>query len=277
MKRVLLAAAGLSILGSGTVIAADIAPYRAPVPVAAPVAYDWTGLYFGGHIGGGWEKTWSNDDGWVVLGGVGAGGAPNSGPGSMNSTSSSFLGGVQAGYNYQIGRFVLGSEFDWSWTSLNNRSTGGMPVIPPVAGTFNTETFGASNNWTATATTRLGVTRDTWMFYGKAGAAWTGATYTLGALQVAAAGNAAFGGTLSETHVGWTVGTGVEWAFAPSWTAKLEYDYLDFGSWPEVIAVGGRTGAGAAFGANVNANVHQSISELKFGVNYKMAPGFLFW
>ena len=49
-------------------MAADIAPYRAPMPVAAPVAYDWTGLYFGGHIGGGWERTWSNDDSYNVLG-----------------------------------------------------------------------------------------------------------------------------------------------------------------------------------------------------------------
>ena len=128
MKRVLLAAAALIITGSSTVIAADIAPiYRAPVPVAV---YDWTGLYFGGHIGGGWEKTWSNDDSYNVIGHFGGIGLPTGAAASMNSSDSSFLGGIQAGWNYQIGRLVLGSEFDWSWTSFEHSATGGYPVVP---------------------------------------------------------------------------------------------------------------------------------------------------
>ena len=88
---------------------------------------------------------------------------------------------------------------------------------------------------------------------------------------------ATLGGTLSETRIGWTVGTGLEWGFAPNWTAKIEYDYLNFGSSAVTIPVGGITTGGVAYGGTVSANVNQSISEVKFGVNYKMGPGFLFW
>jgi outer membrane immunogenic protein len=278
MKHVLVAAAGLSILGSGTVFAADIAPYRA-VPVAAPVAYDWTGLYFGGHIGGGWEKTRSNDDSWNVINFPGGAFFPAGGPANMNNTSSSFLGGLQAGYNYQIGRLVLGSEFEWSWTSLSNQAAGGFP-FGPAAGAVGAETFGTSNRWIGTATTRLGVAKDNWLYYGKIGGAWTGSDYTLGAIQTGpgvGGGRTTLGGTFSETRVGWTLGTGIEWAFAANWTAKLEYDYMNFGSSAVTIPVGIANPGTGPLAGNVNANVNQSISELKFGVNYKMAPGFLFW
>ena len=37
-------------------------------------------------------------------------------------------------------------------------------------------------------------------------------------------------GSLSRTRVGWTVGGGGEWMFAPNWSAKLEYLYYDLGS-----------------------------------------------
>jgi outer membrane immunogenic protein len=56
------------------------------------------------------------------------------------------------------------------------------------------------------------------MWYVKGGAAWADAEYTLAGV-----------GAVSDTRVGWTLGTGVEWALAPQWSAKLEYNYLDFG------------------------------------------------
>ncbi len=261
-------------------LAADLpAPYRAPVPVAV---YDWTGLYFGGHIGGGWERTQSNDDSWNVINFATAVAIPTGGAANMNSTSCSFLGGVQAGWNYQVGRLVLGSEIDWSWTSLSSQAVGGF-AFPAAAGTRGGETFSSSDRWIGTATTRLGVAKDNWLYYGKIGGAWTNANYTLGAIQQATATGATLatlGGTFSETRYGWTVGTGIEWAFAANWTAKLEYDYMNFGSSAVSIPGGGTSAALPAFspfGANVNANVNQSISEVKFGVNYKMGPGFLFW
>jgi opacity protein-like surface antigen len=39
-----------------------------------------------------------------------------------------------------------------------------------------------------------------------------------------------FGSTASDTRVGWTVGTGIAWAVSDTWSVRVEYDYLDFGS-----------------------------------------------
>ena len=193
--------------------------------------------------------------------------------------------------NYQIGRLVLGSDFDFSWMSLNGSNSVGLPAYPGYASyVYDTETVGAKANWTGTATTRLGLAKDNWMLYGKAGAAWANYTYSLAHaggyyVNYYTAGEYppfAFGATTSETRIGWTLGTGVEWAFARNWTARLEYDYLNFGSKPESFSgafTGGYQGYEykVALPANISTNIYSQISEVKFGVSYKFDSGFLFW
>jgi outer membrane immunogenic protein len=284
MKSVVVAA-GLSMASCGAVIAADMTMYgKAPAPVTT--TYDWTGLYFGGHIGGGWEQQTFNDPaGWSVLNGANS---PAifppfaNGPGSSKVSSSSFLGGLQAGANYQIGMLVLGSEFDVSWTHLNNAFTGTLPKVPidanaPIIGT---ESFTSSSHWIATATTRLGVARDNWLFYGKAGAAWTGTDNVVSLTEtILGSPTTTLAGTLSDTRVGWTAGAGIEWAFAKNWTTKLEYDYADFGTKVENIPVAGTNSVVPVtpIAANLPISISQSVSTVKWGVNYKFDPGFLFW
>jgi outer membrane immunogenic protein len=280
MKSVVVAA-GLSLAACGAVTAADMPMYsKAPAPVAA--TYDWTGLYFGGHIGGGWETQAFNDpSGFQSNNNLIVGPLFASGPGSPNVSSSSFLGGVQAGANYQIGRLVLGSEFDVSWSSLNSSFNGGLPKIAGApAGLNGTESFTSSTHWIATATTRLGVARDAWLFYGKAGAAWAGTNNSVSMVDTFPGfQNATLAGSLGDTRVGWTLGTGIEWAFARNWTTKLEYDYIDFGTKMENTATSGTAGGFGALpiAANLPVSVSQSVSMVKWGVNYKFDPGFLFW
>jgi outer membrane immunogenic protein len=263
-----------------SVWAADMPVRQVPPP---PAVYDWTGLYIGGHIGGGWEGQRFNDPvGYNTINATTNTDWFSSGPGAPNVSSSSFLGGLQAGANYQIGRLVLGSEFDVSWLHLNSSTTGAFTAAPPFPTFVGTESFSSSTNWIATATTRLGVARDTWLFYGKAGAAWAGSTngVAITAFNSAAAGVTSLAGTLNDTRLGWTVGTGIEWAFAKNWTTKLEYDYMDFGTKVENISTAGLLGAGGAvgpFAASLPVNVSQSVSLVKWGVNYKLDPGFLFW
>ena len=75
----------------------------------------------------------------------------------------------------------------------------------------------------ASATARLGYTWDPrWLVYAKGGAAWAHDKYDV----------ATYLGTwaASETRSGWTVGGGLEWAFADNWSAKLEYQFYDFGN-----------------------------------------------
>ena len=109
MKSVVVAA-GLTIASCGAVIAADMTMYgKAPAPI--PTTYDWTGLYFGGHIGGG---SLGGFGGAHVgsLGGAGFGGGI--GGGRMGGSPPGGLGGARVG-NLGGGQFHghrLGGGFD---------------------------------------------------------------------------------------------------------------------------------------------------------------------
>ena len=134
-----------------------------------------------------------------------------------------------------------------SWTGLNGSTASELPLTPFVAALLapsgaaisDTESFGERTDWIATATARFGLASRNWLFYGKGGAAFDRNTYTLShqtifqgpppALPVVEAN---FSSTASDVRVGWTLGAGMEWAFARSWSAKLEYDFMDFGSKP---------------------------------------------
>jgi outer membrane immunogenic protein len=109
------------------------------------------------------------------------------------------------------------------------------------------------------------------MIYGKGGVAWIANRYSLtGELQSASSTFVTpFNWTSRETRIGWTIGAGVEWAMWGNWTIKGEYDYLDFGTRTVTLndPVLGPT----------NASVRQTVSEVKFGINYRfgapLAPG----
>jgi outer membrane immunogenic protein len=69
---------------------------------------------------------------------------------------------------------------------------------------------------------------------------------------------------VSTTHSGAFLGTRIEYAFMPNWTAKVEYDYYDFGSKTT------STSASAA-GLTIPLSGTSKLTEqtVKFGVNYK--------
>ena len=119
---------------------------------------------------------------------------------------SGFVGGVQGGYNWQTGPWVFGVEGDIQVTGASD--------------TFAPWKF--SNPWFGTVRGRAGYAFGNVLFYGTAGLAF-------GELR-----GETFG--LSETHTnaGWTAGVGAEFGFAPNWSAKLEYLYIDFGDGPTV-------------------------------------------
>ena len=76
--------------------------------------------------------------------------------------------------------------------------------------------------WLATVRGRAGYAWDRILFYGTGGAAFGNVQTVAGALPYD-----------SVTQTGWTAGAGVEWAFLPNWTAKVEYLYVDLGNlWP---------------------------------------------
>jgi outer membrane immunogenic protein len=269
MIRYYVGVAIAALLFATPVRAADMA-VKAPPPATVPTAYDWTGLYIGAHAGGGWQNTSFADPGALsVLNNcclfVGA----TNGPGVASGTSSGgFLGGVQAGWMYQIGRLVAGADFDFSGTGLNGGSSD----------TFNSggvgEAFSIKTDWTATATATLGIAHDRWMIYGKAGAAFADESYNLG---IAAAGFSFVSGGDRQIVSGWTTGIGVKWALTDSWFVNAEYDFLDFGTHAAHVSGGLSATPAGAFGMTSNAGsfeplFNQTVSEIKVGLNYKYLP-----
>ena len=111
-------------------------------------------------------------------------------------------------------------------------------------------------------TGRLGWAGHRWLIYAKGGAAWAGDKYSANVPIFVEHIEA------NETRPGWTVGGGVEWAFWQNWSAKLEYDYYDFGTRDVTFT-------GAIFGVPEvvpGINVKQTISTLKVGINYRFGP-----
>lgn len=231
LVRFVLSVAILSpLLASGGTVVAEAADvprvprYRAALPVPPPPPplpfYNWTGLYVGAHVGGGWADL------------------------GFGNTGSGFIGGGQIGYNYQINPWwVLGLEAEVSGSGVSN----------------NFATFGLANlrvdwNSVTTLTPRFGYAVNNWLFYGKLGGAWADVTVT--ATNNFGFPLIGFGGTASA----FVAGVGVEYAFLPNWSAKVEWEHFDFGSDAGVFD----TGNGVTF------------ETVKFGVNYHFGPGPFF-
>jgi outer membrane immunogenic protein len=144
------------------------------------------------------------------------------------------IGGGQIGYNYQINSVVLGIEADIQGSGQKGDGAFGLPGTPRPAGiaALPTPTVTGTDtdklDWFGTVRGRLGfATPERLLPYVTGGWAF---------------GNGTISGTTPSTtfssstnHTGgWTVGGGLEWAFADHWSAKFEYPYVDFGSGPIV-------------------------------------------
>jgi outer membrane immunogenic protein len=156
------------------------------------------------------------------------------GPGGFDNGSGGLVGGGQVGYNYQINQWLLGVEGEFSGTTIGSSAH--------VEGVGSAH---AGIDWVSTLAPRVGYAFDRWLVYGKAGGAWIHAS---AGVDINGFGSISANGTTS----GWMVGIGAEYALRDNWTAKVEFDTMDFG------------------GGNNNFNV------LKAGVNYRFGPGGLF-
>jgi outer membrane immunogenic protein len=265
VKQVFIAAVAVTATMAGSAFAADM-PLKAVAPAAT---YDWGGIYVGGVIGGAWGTTDSSDPGLGILGTL------VNAPVVQTTDSSGFIGGIEGGSRYQMGKLVIGYEADITFGGINGTSTTsfGPSIVPP--GVLNlTRSITADAKWTATTVSTVGIAHDRWLIYGKAGVAYTHIDYTdnwSGTLL--GAGFAAFSGTGSENRVGWTVGTGIEWAVWDNWSVKAEYDYLDFGN--RTVAINGTVLPGIAnIGASLGLQNTDHVNQFKAGVNWHILPNF---
>jgi outer membrane immunogenic protein len=234
MKRQLLAFVCATLFGCSAASAADLAVRKAPL-APAPVS-SWTGLYIGAHVGTGWGTTESEFS--VIAFPI------------SQTQSNGFLGGVQGGYNLQLSpAVVIGVEGDFSWTGIKGTS--------PCIVVFSCST---DHDWIATVAGRFGVTYDRALFYVKGGVAWAQTTYTGTTIL--------FGGfttSVDETRLGALFGTGIEYAFLPGWSAKFEYNYIDFGKDDFSFPVGAQS---------FNVAIQEKTHLVKAGLNYRLGGGY---
>jgi len=160
--------------------AADLYGSGAPL-IATQTLYrpdSWAGPYLGANIGYAWGSVANNP-----------------------AKPSGFVGGVQAGYNWQNGQWVFGLEGDI-------QATGAEETFAP---------WKFSNPWFGTVRGRAGYALNNVLLFGTGGIAF-------GELRATT-----FGVSESHTNAGWTLGAGAEiqMGFAPNWSAKVEYLYVD--------------------------------------------------
>jgi outer membrane immunogenic protein len=257
MKRFLFAGLGAlaCIAALRPAAAADIPVTPLPYRPAA-VIFNWTGFYLGAHAGGGWAR---KDE--TALPFALAGATVATAPVALNL--SGFLAGGQVGFNYQAGAWVIGAEAQASWSNLtgsaacsSTATAGGIVTILGANCTGKVDALG-------TIAGRLGVAFDRLLLYGKAGAAWADDKYSIASTT---AGLPQLNFNASETRWGWMFGPGVEYAFTDSWSAKLEYNYMDFGT------RGVRFSNPTVALLFLDSNVRERIHVVKAGINYRFGP-----
>jgi opacity protein-like surface antigen len=252
---------------------AAIMPTKAPVKALGTVIAPtyWTGFYVGGFLGVGYGKT----DIRFVGDPAGAGNNPRVFGG---------LGGGQIGYNYQVNRWVFGVEGDIGAANLHGARTCGAANGKDVFGNqvaFSPAYLNCQNvvNWMATAAARIGYAWDRTLFYVKAGGAWADDTVNVSCIWGPVNGtitpppfpsqlgpclnqrNAITNGFSTSGHrSGWLIGYGTEFDLGRNWSAKAEYDYINFGSRTALANDGVTTLTDSG-----------SISQVEIGVNYRFS------
>ena len=268
MKKLLLGSVAMvAAIAAGPAFAADM-PVKAPI-IAPVVAYSWSGCYVGVHAGYGWGRN-KNDFGRAVA----SGGTenleafpPEFGP--FDHRTSGGVAGGQLGCNYQAANnFVVGIEGEVWWSGIKGGFTAPEDGADP--GTFSR--FESRNLWDADLALRFGYAWNRSLLYGKVGVAFGRFQYTethddFPTVHSCPGGAPVCSVNFNNTQAGLLLGVGWEYAFANNWSAKVEYDYINYGShtipYPNASAT------------IQNFSVSDTKQIVKVGLNYKFdwAPG----
>jgi opacity protein-like surface antigen len=263
--------------GAMDAMAADMPmKVKAPRPLAVT---NWTGFYMGGFFG--------VDAGRTDITFVGAPVPTTSRPWVFGP-----IGGGQIGYNWQAqNNWVFGVEGDIGAANIKGaRQCGTDPALLVGVGTPTGAlasayfTCGDKTDWVATASARVGYSYNRTLYYVRGGAAWEDSTVSancilgpagavanptpppanirscttgqgIGVLQTNV-------NTGSTTRVGWLIGFGTEFDLGKGWSAKTEYNYIDFGRHTALASDGFTT-----------LSDRSNTSQVKVGVNYRFTPG----
>ena len=160
--------------------------------------YDWSGLYVGAHAGKSWGETGNSWRNTVT---------PWSPDGDISYDNAA--AGLHVGYMWQQGWLAYGLEGDITWSSLKGND-GQIATLLNVA----------EMNYFSTIRARAGVVYGNALLFATAGIAFGEIT------------KKDLTSNLSNSNdlVGWSIGGGMEYAFSAGLRARVEYQYIDFGS-----------------------------------------------
>lgn len=196
MKQALLRSlagslAGCWLLAGTAAIAADL-PSLAPA--APPPVFTWTGVYVTAQVGGAWGGATVDINGW------------NHGFGDTGA-----FGGLNVGYNYQVGAVVLGLQAEYNFAGIT-----GNAFQYPFGLTNSIRQFGSVDG-------RLGYAFNRFLVYAIGGFAYGDIRHS-----IQPAGDSAL--FFASNAYGWDVGGGLEYALTDNWTARVEYRYYNWGT-----------------------------------------------
>jgi outer membrane immunogenic protein len=218
VKNIFLAGVAIiTTLAAGPVRAADMRAAPLPPPVTA---YNWTGWYAGVNGGAAFGRSQSVD----VLETFNGASFFSGNFGTLKAHGP--FGGGQIGYNWQTGPFVLGIETDIQAADISD--TQSVTIAPYLfAPNSISVTTNSKLDWFGTVRGRVGVAWDRLLIYATGGYAYGGLKY---GLEMSETFGASAANNLSFTRGGYAAGAGAEYAFAPNWSGKFEYQYLNLGS-----------------------------------------------
>ena len=282
MRTTLVAAAGvLAIMAVAPANAADIVlpqvskerPLR-PLPPPVVPAYNWTGLYIGGNLGGGWARADFANTATGTAGGVPLPTNTNSG----TATASGLIGGGQIGFNYEFpANWLLGIEADIDAANITGSASGCVATAAGVVGSCATNSIRFQDFGTVRG--RFGYAFNNVLLYGTGGWAY-GERNTTSTVTCVGAGCPVgpslpfvFNSPSVSTFLsGWTAGAGVEWGFLPNWTLRAEYLHLQFNGVGENFGFTGTT-IGVPIVSNVHNTTNNGIDVARVGVSYLLNWG----
>lgn len=194
-------------------------------------AFDWTGFYIGGHSGYGSGDENDNQSQYFSgptgpsPGGTSTATTTNvTGPGPIldHLNLNGFMGGVHAGFDYQIDEFIFGVEGDVDYADIERSQNG----VYHSGHDLRRLTF--ESRWQESLRLRAGFTPFDRV-----------AVFATGGLAIAE-GKLSNSGThfgipipsttAKNTHTGWTAGIGAAYALTNNWVGEVTVRYSDFGS-----------------------------------------------
>jgi outer membrane immunogenic protein len=248
MKKFLLGTVGLVALSlSAPASAADMAarPYAKAPPMIAAV-YDWTGMYVG--LNGGWG---SSRNCWDF---VTAAGTFVAAEGCHDATGGTI--GGQVGYRWQASQFVFGLEAQGNWADFVGRNQS-----LPFAAFDNQTRVNAFGLFTG----QVGYAFNNALLYVKGGAAVTDSRYR----SLLTGTGTVVTQDINDTRWGGVIGVGLEYGFAPNWTAGIEYDHMFMADKNYTFLNNGNGGGGAAGTLFLNNRIRQDVDLVTVRINYR--------